>query len=222
MERRPAGDLRPLIPVPDGGQGTSGFARTSLVDAAAEIPLGSGGRSAGYAVAVEDVFGVWSAWEDAIYSGPGARAALPRVLALALTSTFAGSAACPAILEVELAVDWADRTPTGVDLAAVFYPMAGPNAVPPGGVDPDLPAPPAASAATSPSRSPAIASGRWVGSPSSASTRPGRSSSRRVPSRARKAGGTASGSRSRPWISGRRRAGASRSGCARRSWRCQA
>lgn len=142
VERRPAGDLRPLIPVPDGPPDTPGHARTSLVDRAAEIPLGSGGRSAGYAVAVEDVFGVWSTWEDVTYSGLEPGPPLPRVLALSLSSTYSGAAVCPATLEVELSVDWADRTPTGVDLAASFFPMSGPNAGPPPGIDPDLPAPP--------------------------------------------------------------------------------
>jgi hypothetical protein len=64
QEVRAAGDRRPLIPVPDGAEGTPGFARSAMVDAAAEIPIGSGGRRCGYAVAVQDVFGVWSRWED--------------------------------------------------------------------------------------------------------------------------------------------------------------
>jgi hypothetical protein len=141
VPERSAGDLRPLVPVPDGPEGSPGFARSAMVDAAAEIPLGSGGRSAGYAVVLEDVFGVWSRWEDALYQGPEPAPARPRILSLTLAADYDGFTICPAVLEVELAVDWADRTPTGLDLAAIFYRMPAANTPTPDGLDPDLPAP---------------------------------------------------------------------------------
>lgn len=138
---RPAGDFRPLLPVPDGPEGQAEFRRTSIVDAAAEIPIGSGGRSPGYPVAVQDVFGVWSRWEDALYNGDEPEPPRPRIIAMALTSTFAGSTSCPATLEVELAVSWEDRTPVGVDLLVVMFPMPLSTTPPPGGVTPFDPAP---------------------------------------------------------------------------------
>jgi hypothetical protein len=138
---RAAGDFRPLLPMPDGPPGTPGFARAALVDTAAVIPLGSGGRSAGYAVAVQDVFGAWSRWDDVTYTGNEPGRPLPRVLALALSSSFAGSTTCPATLEIEISVDWADRTPGAVDLAIVFFRMATSTSAPPAGTDPTGPAP---------------------------------------------------------------------------------
>jgi len=141
VPKRAAGDLRPLLPVPDGPEGTPAYARTAMADAAAEIPLGAGSRQAGYAVAVEDVFGVWSRWEDALHTGPEPAPPRPRVLALGLTSSYEGFTACPAALEVELSVDWADRTPVGVDVAAVFFRMPTAATPPPAGIGPDVPAP---------------------------------------------------------------------------------
>jgi hypothetical protein len=138
---RDASDFRPMLVVPDGLEGTPGFARTAMVDAAATIPLGSGGRSVGYAVAVEDVFGVWSRWDDVAYAGNEPLPPTPRVVALSLTSAYAGSPSCPATLEVELSVDWANRTPSRVELASVFYPMANAVTPPPGGMAPVGPAP---------------------------------------------------------------------------------
>lgn len=138
---RDAGDFRPMLVVPDGPEGTPDYSRTAMVDAAATIPLGSGGRSVGYAVAVEDVFGVWSRWEDVAYNGNEPVPVSPRVVSLALTSSYAGSASCPATLELELSVDWADRTPSHVELASVFYPMANAAAPPPVGIGAVSPAP---------------------------------------------------------------------------------
>lgn len=138
---RASGGWRPLLPGPDGPQGAPGFSRSAVVDAAAVIPLGSGGRSVGYAVAVEDVYGVWSRWEDALYTGDEPRPPAPRVISVRVDTTYAGSSTCPATLVVELAVDWADRTPAGVDLAANFYRMPA-LSTPPPLVPPPAPIPP--------------------------------------------------------------------------------
>lgn len=138
---REAGDFRPLLMVPDGPPGTPNFARTAMVDAAAVIPLGSGGRTPAYAAAVEDVFGVWSRWEDVPYAGTEPAPPTPRVLAVSLTTSYAGTTTCPTILEVELSVDWADRTPVRVELASVFFHMADAKALPPAGTAPVGPAP---------------------------------------------------------------------------------
>uniref|UniRef100_UPI003567684A hypothetical protein n=1 Tax=Actinotalea sp. TaxID=1872145 RepID=UPI003567684A len=141
VERRAAGDLRPLVLVPDGPEDTPGDATTSMVDPGVEIPLGSGGRDAGYPVTVQDVFGVFSPWVDARWVGDEPRPPGPRVLGLTLESTYAGTPTCSATLELELAVEWADRTPDGVDLAAVFFRTTGADAPIPPGVGPTLPAP---------------------------------------------------------------------------------
>jgi len=136
LEWRDAGDRRPLLVVPDGPEGTTNYSRSALVDAAAVIPLASGGRQVGYGVAVQDVFGIWSRWEDVAYAGNEPALPAPRIIALALTSTYTGTSSCPATMEVELGVDWADRTPVRVSLAAVFYRLAAANSPPPGPLTP--------------------------------------------------------------------------------------
>lgn len=142
QEERAAGDRRPLVIVPDSPLESSPlFHRASMVDADQEIPLGSGGRHVGYAVAVQDVFGVWSPWSDEPWDGtePGPPGA--HVVSVALTSTFAGSTTCPATLVVEVAVDWDTRTPTSVSIASVFFPSATSHGPAPSGTDPVSPAP---------------------------------------------------------------------------------
>ncbi|MDM7830259.1 hypothetical protein [Cellulomonas edaphi] len=141
VEERLAGDRRALVLVPDGPAPTPAFGRTSMVDADAEIPLGSGGRHVGYPVAVQDVFGVWSPWADAPWDGDEPGPPGPHVVGVSLTSEYAGTTACPAVLTVEVAVEWRDRTPLGVDLAAVLFRTPTAAAPPPAGVDPVLPAP---------------------------------------------------------------------------------
>jgi hypothetical protein len=133
---RAAGDFRPLLPVPDGPRGEPGYDRTGMVDAAAQIPIGSGGRQPGYPVAWQDVFGVWSRWQDALYAGDEPPAPRPRIIAMDLSASYAGSALCPATFEVEIAVGWEERTPTAVELWAVLFPMTASNTPPPDGVTP--------------------------------------------------------------------------------------
>lgn len=138
---RAAGDSRPLLPVPDGPPDTPGHSRTGMVDALAEIPIGSGGRRPLYPVAWQDVFGVWSRWVDAPYAGTEPAVAKPRIIALGLEPAFAGSTLCPAMLNLELSVDWAERTPTAVRVHAVYFPMAASNDPVPT-VDPEAGTPP--------------------------------------------------------------------------------
>lgn len=136
LPQRPAGDFRPLLPVPDGPPNTPGFSRTGVVDAAADIPIGSGGRQPLYPVAWQDVFGVWSRWVDAPYAGNEPGKPKPRIIALSLGATYAGSPQCPAALDLELSVEWAERTPTEVVVHAVYFPMSATNDPLPGGISP--------------------------------------------------------------------------------------
>jgi hypothetical protein len=93
---RDAGGWRTLVPVtepPPPGLTASDHDR--FVDVARTIPLGSGGRSAAYAVAVHDVYGVWSRWEDVGYAGAEPPAPLPRVMRVAIDSRYEGATVCP-------------------------------------------------------------------------------------------------------------------------------
>ena len=141
LPERTAGGPRPLVISADGPPGQPGYNRVSVVDGSAEIPIGSGGRQVGYAVAVSDLYGVWSEWRDVAYVGDEPAPEPPRVISLQLQATYAGSASCPASLDVELATEWVQRTPASLELAAVFFPMAAPTSPPPAGVSPTLPAP---------------------------------------------------------------------------------
>ena len=138
---RDAGGVRPLTLSPDGAPGTPGAGRVAFVDGAADIPILSGGRNVGYAVSLVDVHGVWSAWRDVAYTGDEPGPLPPRLIALDLTSRYAGSPACPATLALETALDWTERRPTGLQVVALFFPMAAANSAPPVGLDPGLPTP---------------------------------------------------------------------------------
>jgi len=141
VDERLAGDRRALVLVPDGPSPAPAFNRTSMVDADVEIPLGSGGRHVGYPIAVQDVFGVWSPWADAPWDGDEPGPPGPHVVGVSLTSSYTGSTTCPATLTVEVSVEWRDRTPSSVALAAVLFRTPTAAAPPPAGVDPVLPAP---------------------------------------------------------------------------------
>lgn len=136
QEKRSSGDFRPLLIVPAGAEGSPEYSRTGLVDAAAEIALGSSGRAVGYGVAVQDAFGVWSQWEDQTYFGAEPPLPAPRIIALTMDSTFAGSQTCPAAVHLELGVDWADRTPRQIAVSLHFYRLAAANTPHPAGLLP--------------------------------------------------------------------------------------
>lgn len=131
LPARDSGGLRPLVISPDAPEKQPGNDRTGFSDGAAEIPLGSGGRQVGYAVATSDVYGVWSQWRDVLYSGDEPAPQPPRLVSVELTTSYAGSPNCPAELDTEIAVEWLERTPSGVEVDALFFPMAGPTSTPP-------------------------------------------------------------------------------------------
>ena len=141
IDKRDPSGWRPLVLSPDAPSGQPGNDHTSVVDGAAEIPLSSGGRHVGYAVAVTDVYGVWSRWSDVDYVGdePGPEAT--RIVSLALGTRFAGSTTCPTTLDLEVASEWLQRRTRDIEIVALFFPMPTPTSAPPAGLDPGLPTP---------------------------------------------------------------------------------
>ncbi|GAA2739211.1 hypothetical protein GCM10009867_34350 [Pedococcus aerophilus] len=137
LPRRDAGGDRPLLVTPDGPEGRTGNNRIALVDGGQEIPIGSGGRHLGYAVAVSDLHGIWSPWQDVAWNGDEPAPQPTRLISVALDTRYAGSPSCPATLKAEVAVEWEERTPTQVDLVAIWFPMSSPTATPPAGLSPD-------------------------------------------------------------------------------------
>ena len=141
LPERDAGGPRPFLIGAEAPEGQPGNDRVVLVHGEAEIPNGSGGREVGYAVAVSDVFGIWSRWQDVRWQGDEPVPPPPRIVSVSLSTTYAGSTACPATLETEIAVEWQERTPTDVDVAALYFPMATSSTPQPPGLSPDLPLP---------------------------------------------------------------------------------
>ena len=139
-KRYPSG-WRPLVISPDAPEGKPGHDQTSVVDGGAEIALGSGGRHVGYAVAVSDVYGVWSPWRDAPYNGDEPLAEGARLISAALDTHFAGTTNCPARLKLEVASEWLQRRTHSIDIVAIFFPMATPKTPPPAGLSPTGPIP---------------------------------------------------------------------------------
>lgn len=140
--QRDSGGVRPLALTADGPAGEANNDRNAFVDAGVTIPIGTGGRSVGYATALVDAHGVWSPWRDVPYVGEEPGPQSPRLVSLSFTSTWSGTAAaCPSSLQIETALDWRERRPTALLATAVFYPMAVWNSAPPAGLDPVSPEP---------------------------------------------------------------------------------
>ncbi|MHC2999962.1 hypothetical protein [Microbacterium sp. HJ5] len=130
IERRVPQGWRTVAISPDAPQGQPGFDRASLMHAPAVIPLGSGGRSVRYGMAVADVFGVWSPWRDIAYAGNEPEPELPAIITAKLDTRYAGSAAAPTTLEVDVASEWSERRPSRIDVRVVFHPVAPAPPVP--------------------------------------------------------------------------------------------
>ncbi|SDP24072.1 hypothetical protein SAMN04489867_1830 [Pedococcus dokdonensis] len=154
LPRRDAGGDRPLLISPDGSEGNTGFNRVALVDGGQEIPIGSGGRHVGYAVAVSDVHGIWSPWRDVTWDGTEPAPQPTRLISVALDTHYGGSTSCPATLKAEVAVEWLERTPTQVEIVAIYFPMTLATDVPRSGCRRARRRPLAASVATSAGPSP--------------------------------------------------------------------
>lgn len=130
---RDSGGTRPLALTADGAEGEANHDRHAFVDGGAVIPIGSGGRSVGYATALVDTHGIWSPWRDVAYVGDEPGPQSPRLISAAFTSAWSGTpGACPSSVHLEAAVDWRERRPTLLRGTAVFYPMGGPTSPPPG------------------------------------------------------------------------------------------
>lgn len=141
LERRTTQDWLPRVPSrAPGATGGPPSSRNVTVDPGQEIPLGSGWHSVGYAVAVEDVFGIWSAWEDAVATTPEPGPPLPRILSARLDPSYVGGTSCPATLALEVSLDWSDRTVSSLDVSTLLFPAPTTATGPPVGSAPGTPA----------------------------------------------------------------------------------
>lgn len=102
----------PAAPLDDGP--------ASFMHSPAEIRIGSGGRTARYALAVADVFGVWSPWREAPYSGGEPKDELPAIVSARLETDYEDSPIVQTALEIDVAVEWTERTSARIDIRALF------------------------------------------------------------------------------------------------------
>lgn len=130
---RASGGPRPLLPtttVPDEPPPSTpipppkvGDDRWALVDGHVELPPSTGVRTATYCVALVDVFGVWSPWEDRALTARAPAPPRPGIADVALTARFATApSACPSTTTIDVVVDWETRRPTKLHLQLVYFP----------------------------------------------------------------------------------------------------
>lgn len=128
-----AGGWRPLLLAArpaDAGQ-------VALVDSVAtELPTDLSPRTLGHAVAVADVYGLWSPWSDVAFTSSAPPYPIPQVVSAQAIPTYAGSAACPTTVSVDVVVDWQTRTPSAVELRLASCPVGYAGAGLPAGVGP--------------------------------------------------------------------------------------
>ena len=151
LPKRDAGGARTLLPTtttstaspPPAGSTPPRIAgdRLSLVDGGIEIPTTAGMRDFTYSVALVDLYGVWSSWEDRDHVARAPAPPRAGVVDVSMVARFADQpAACPATTTVDLIVDWETRTPTIIHLHPVLFPTTrtgdSPGARPPVPVGP--------------------------------------------------------------------------------------
>jgi hypothetical protein len=103
--------------------------RRSLSDTTYPIDSSIDPNQVRYAVATQDVFGVWSGWAET-----GIAASEPPVGKVTLTgpqlNTTVAAGACPGTLTVDLSWNWSSRSPSTIEIAGRAYPQTWPDQLP--------------------------------------------------------------------------------------------
>ncbi|WP_347754333.1 hypothetical protein [Agrococcus sp. ProA11] len=142
---RDAGGPRTLLPTtspaaegppPDDTVPRIREGRVGLVDGALTISATTGARSVSYSVALVDLYGVWSPWEDRDHVALAPAPPAPGIVDVSMVAQYDGHpAACPTVTTFDLTVDWETRVPSAVQLLPVLFPTArtgdAPGARPP-------------------------------------------------------------------------------------------
>lgn len=140
MPIRESGGWRPFVITADAPEGQINADKNALVDSAVPLPLDGQVRHLGYAVAVQDIFGIWSPWSDAVHSDQAPRPPGLGLISTQLDTRYNGAAsACPSELDLQLAIDWSSRRPRRFELFIGFYPMSNADSPTPATLAPDLP-----------------------------------------------------------------------------------
>lgn len=124
MERRDAGDLRPIAPatsqVEKDTNETAYLSDNHLV-----IANDPGHRAVRYSVATQNLFGLWSPWLGADHVVAQPAPMPPRIVALRVDAELpASGTVCDAVATVDLTWDWTDRRPHEVVLLGRLFPAA--------------------------------------------------------------------------------------------------
>lgn len=77
----------------------------------------------GYSVAQQDLFGQWSGWASAGLAVGEPPVGVPSLI-VGSWDVAAAAAVCPGTLTVDIAWDWANRSPSRIDLVGRMYPQA--------------------------------------------------------------------------------------------------
>ncbi|HYN56768.1 MAG TPA: hypothetical protein VES03_06190 [Motilibacterales bacterium] len=100
--------------------------RRSLSDSAYEIDSSADPNNLRYAVANQDVFGVWSAWAEVPVSVAEPRVGVVTIAGPRLDTTVAAGP-CPASATFDLTWNWASRSPARIEVVARRYPQVWPE-----------------------------------------------------------------------------------------------
>ena len=101
-----------------------------------ELPTDLSARTIGHAVAVADVFGVWSAWSDVDYSSVAPPYPIPQVVSARADAVYLGATSCPTTISFDVVLDWQSRTPSTLEVRFLVCPVGYPGAPLPAGAGP--------------------------------------------------------------------------------------
>lgn len=111
--------------------------RQSATDGALQLPNDPGSASMSYAVATQNIFGIWSPWVAASINVTQPGVSPVQLLSVDLRVVDPGSGTvCPGSLQCEISVDWRVRSPSLVDLRGRLFTAATRSSDPPAAPSP--------------------------------------------------------------------------------------
>lgn len=106
--------------------------RQSATDGALQVPNDPGNAAVSYAVATQNIFGIWSPWVAASINVIQPELPPVQFLSADLRATDPGSGTvCPGTLVFEISVDWRVRSPSRIDLRGRLFAAATRSSDPP-------------------------------------------------------------------------------------------
>jgi hypothetical protein len=109
------------------------YPRQSASDGNLPIPLSPGSVAVTYAIATQNIFGVWSPWVSQPFAASEPPVETVNIVAARLepVDPGGGASACPAMLEVEFVVDWRVRTVARIEWRGKLFAAATRHHPPP-------------------------------------------------------------------------------------------